>query len=159
MCRSVPSFRIHAEPYIILNSLYYDFLSVMILEDISKSVSLSDHRKDSQEVHDLGYQRLVEHVRPCSEYGRVLECSENHKGVHKGVAMIRCQYDRTILWNVFLSMDFHLTVTVLEVPVDDRLQQCIAQIVLIDLFSAHLSLRLLLFFHVISMQMQASGRK
>ena len=75
------------------------------------------------------------------------------------MTVVRSYDDCTISRDILFSSDFYLAVAVLHVPVNDRLKQSIAYIILVNLFLSHIILLLLPFCHAVSIRMQVSGLK
>ena len=100
-------------------------LSFYIFEHISEAVSLSYHREDAKEVHDLGYKLVVEHVCPCSEHSRIFVCLKHYECIHQCVAVIRSNYYTPVRRNVFLAFDLHFPIAVLYAPVNYRSEKII----------------------------------
>ena len=133
--RSVATFREHAETHLVLERVHDDFLCLIVLEYISESVPLANHRKDSDKVHQFCNECVIEHIRSGSEYCLVIESTKNYERIHQSVTMVWCDYDCTICRNVFLSSDFNLSVAMLQVPIDNRLQDIVAEVFVVYVLS------------------------
>ena len=129
------SLRVHAEANLVFERINYNLLSLIVFQDIAKTVSLAYHRQNPDESHDLGYERLVEDVRSCAEYALILECLQDDKSIHEGVAMIWSDDHRSVCRYVFLACNLDFSVAVFGVPVYYRLEDRIAKVFVVNVFS------------------------
>ena len=113
----VAAFREEDERYVVLQCLDNDFLSVIVLEYIAKTVPSSYHRKDAEEVHQIGNKLLLENVCAGAEYLLFFSRAQDYQCVHQCVAVIRADDDGSVSRNIFLADNLCLTVTVLDFPV------------------------------------------
>ena len=135
MRSSVLALRKYAETYLVLEGVYDDVLGLIVLEYISESIPLAYHRKDSDEVHQLGNKCVVEHIRSGSEYCFVIECTKDHQRVHQGVAVVGSNNYSSIGGNILQTFDFNLPVAMLKIPIDDRLQNIVAEVFVVNVLS------------------------
>ena len=111
------AFREDAERDAVLKCLYNYFFCVLVLQDITQTVSLADHRKDTEEEHDLCNKLDVEHVCPCTENCLLFVCPKYHKSIHECVAVVWSKDYSSVCRDIFLSFDCNSSITLFDVPV------------------------------------------
>ena len=137
MSCSMCSFRKQAESDIVPESVNDHFLGLVVLEYITDAVSLTHQRQKSCKCQESCGSRLSEYIGSCSEYCELLVSAKHNQCVHQCVAMVRTSDLCTFGRNVLLTGNFHFPVTVSKAPSDDRIDNRISDILVVNMFSGH----------------------
>ena len=84
------------------------------------AVADAEDGQDTQEVKDLGYDRVLENVASCNEHlFDVVRCQQ-HQGVHQRVAMVDAENHGTVPWDILFPMYLKTAVRHARMPIDIR---------------------------------------
>ena len=85
-----------------------DYLGIVVSHAF-EAVAYSIDRKDTAEVHELSYERLLEDIASCYKHFLLAIHGERHKSIHQSVGVIDSEDTCSILRNILLSNNFITT--------------------------------------------------
>ena len=108
--RAVPPFRKHTVRYAVGEGFVNLVEGIHTFPDGFVPVPFAGHRKDLQEMQNLGGHGLAEDIGPGTVNDAIFPCAQHHQRIHQGVAMVgRNEHGRSVFRQVTLHVQLGVT--------------------------------------------------